>query len=194
MSAPDEHDHLARAAQLFGRLLLRELDAPTLDELRQEPVREALAAVGVELPADDDLPALAQRYFALFLHPEGALPLVQSLWRHGQYDGDAATGVRRIADAANLTLSDAARGAAPDHLGCVLILWAELHKSRPELAALLVEHHLAWAEQALQHAAAQPGFYGAVSAAARDLVGALTEQPRAPAPTSALPPSEPELK
>ena len=71
---------------------------------------------------------------------------MQSLWRNGQYDGDPAAGVRRIAEAANLELTERARGAAPDHLGCVLLLWAELHEARPEFARLLVEHHLPWAE------------------------------------------------
>lgn len=166
-------DHLTAAARLFGRLMLRELDAATLSELRQSDVRAALAELDVEVPEDAALPALSQRYFELFLHPEGALPPVQSLWHNGQYDGDPAAGVRRIADASNLAMTKNARGAAPDHLGCVLLLWAELRRPRPELAALLTEHHLSWAEQALQHTLADDGFYGSVCRATVSFVRRL---------------------
>lgn len=164
---------LAAAARLFGRVLLRELDAETLSELRDPDVAAALSSLDVAVPTDDALPALGQRYFELFLHPEGALPPVQSLWRNGQYDGDPAAGVRRIAEAANLTMTDHARGAAPDHLGCVLLLWAELREPRPELASLLVEHHLSWAELALRHTLADDGFYGAVSRATASFIAEL---------------------
>jgi len=166
-------DHLTAAARLFGRLLLRELDEPTLAELRQDDVRSALAELDVAVPDDAELATLGQRYFELFLHPEGALPPVQSLWRDGQYDGDPAAGVRRIAEAANLAMTDNARGAAPDHLGSVLLLWAELREPRPELATLLVQHHLAWAELALQHTLADDGFYGAVCRATLSFVREL---------------------
>ena len=164
---------LAAAARLFGRVLLRELDAATLAELRDPDVADALSALEVAVPHDDELPSLGQRYFELFLHPEAALPPVQSLWRNGQYDCDPAAGVRRIAEAANLELTDRARGAAPDHLGCVLLLWAELHEARPELARLLVEHHLPWAELALQHTLADRGFYGAACRAILSFVREL---------------------
>jgi len=157
---------LAAAARLFGRVLLRELDASTLSELRAPDVAAALAALEVPVPRDDALPTLAQRYFELFLHPDGTLPPVQSLWHNGQYDADPAAGVRRIAEAANLQMTTSARGAAPDHLGSVMMLWAELQTARPELAKMLVEHHLSWADLALQHALADDGFYGAICRAA----------------------------
>ena len=173
MSEGTSTDHLTAAARMFGRLLIRELDAPTLAELRSADVRDALAALGVAVPDDAELPTLGQRFFELFLHPDGALPPVQSLWLSGQYDGDAAASVRRLAEAANLTLTEGARGVAPDHLGCVLLLWAEVRDARPELAALLAERHLAWAELALQHTLADQGFYGAVCRATLSFVRAL---------------------
>ena len=174
MSKPQHLDDLTAAARLFARLLVRELDGATLTELQRPDVIDALRELGIELPASEELAALAHRYFELFLHPDGSLPPVQSLWRDGQYGGDAAAGVRKIADASGLELAVGARGAAPDHLGCILMLWAELVCERPELAELLVTHHLAWAPGALRHAAQQPDFYGAVCRAIIALVRDLT--------------------
>lgn len=173
MSEPQPQEDLTAAARLFGRLLVRELDAATLQELQAPDIQQALASLGVTLPDASQLPELAHQYFGLFLHPEGALPPVQSLWRDGQYDGNHAVGVRKIAAAANLELATGARSAAPDHIGCILLLWAEVEGERPELANLLTSHHLAWAELALQHASNDEGFYGAVSRATIALVREL---------------------
>lgn len=171
--AEEANDSLATAARLFGRLLVRELDAATLAELQAPDIAEALTSLGIKLPLEQQVVELGNRYFDLFLHPEGALPPVQSLWRDGQYDGDHAVGVRKIAEAANLELATGARSAAPDHIGCILLLWAELDGERPELATLLTTHHMAWAELALQHAVTDEGFYGAVSRATVALVREL---------------------
>lgn len=145
--------------------MVKELDAATLTELRAPEISSALQDLDIEVPADDRLDVLGQRYFDLFLHPEGSLPPVQSLWRDGQYDGDHAIGVKKIADAANLELATGARSAAPDHIGCILLLWSELQADRPELAELLTRHHMAWAELALQHATRDDGFYGSIARA-----------------------------
>jgi TorA maturation chaperone TorD len=154
-------------------LLVKELDAATLTELRAPDIHSALTALGIELPSNQQLSALGNRYFDLFLHPVGSLPPVQSVWRDGQYDGNHAVGVRKIAEAANREIATGARSAAPDHLGCILLLWAELQTERPELAELLTTHHFAWAELALQHATLDEGFYGAVSRATVALVREL---------------------
>ncbi len=164
---------LTAAARLFGRLLVRELDAETLAELSAPDIRAALTATGIELPTAEQLPDLANRYFDLLLHPTGALPPVQSLWRDGQYEGNHAAGVRKIAESANLELANSARSAAPDHIGCILLLWAELDGERPELASLLTEHHVAWSDLALQHAGQDDGFYGGVARATIALVREL---------------------
>jgi TorA maturation chaperone TorD len=164
---------LAAAARLFGRLLVKELDAETLTELRAPDIAAALTSLGIELPSDEELSELGNRYFNLFLHPTGSLPPVQSVWRDGQYDGNHAVGIRKIAEAANREIATGARSAAPDHLGCILLLWAELQTERPELAELLTTHHLAWAELALQHATLDEGFYGAVSRATVAIVREL---------------------
>jgi len=170
MSAASDDVALAPVARLLGRLLVRELDADTAAELRQPEVREALQAVGITPPGDDVLEALEARYFDLFLHPPRGLPPVQSLWLRGEYDADPAAAVRAIAAAAALEVGTGARGAAPDQIGCILCLWAELVGGRPELAARLQQNHLAWAERALTDACAAGGFYGAVARAAVALV------------------------
>lgn len=170
---------LTLAARLFGRLLVRELDAATLAELAVPHVAAALAALDVPLPAADELEQLAADYHARWLEPRTSPPPIHSLFRDGHYNGEPARAVRAIAAAAGLELAAGARGAEPDHLGCILLLWAELIGPRPELAAQLARDHFAWAERALQSAAADRGFYGAVARATT----ALIEQLRATAAT-----------
>jgi TorA maturation chaperone TorD len=174
---------LAPAARLFGRLLVRELDRDTLAELREPAVREALVACGIDVPAEAELEPLAERYCAWFLHPAGAPPPVQSLWLHGQFDGDAAQAVRAIAAAAGREQAPGARGAPPDQAGCILLLWADLVGDDPvgeraaaaaaALAARLARDHLGWIRQALLPIAEDPGFYGAVARGASALVEEL---------------------
>lgn len=187
---PDTTDDLCAAGRLFGRLLVRELDAATLTELQAPEIAAALAALGIDLPTEQQLAELGHRYFDLFLHPEGSLPPVQSLWRDGQYDGDPAVGVRKIAEAANRELGRGARSAAPDHLGCILLLWAELHDERPELAELLTTHHMAWAELALQHAAQDQGFYGHIARTTAKLLAEI----RSSAPDDEATTTDPDAK
>lgn len=173
MSAPDP-SAFAPAAALLGRLLVRELDAETLADLRAPEVASALRDLGIEPPAQADLGALAADYFACFLHPAGTLPPVQSLWQGGQYDGDAAVAVRAIAAASGRELAAGARAAAPDHLGCILSLWADLSEERPQLAARLQRDHLAWGIAALAPVSQTAGFYAAVARSASALLRELT--------------------
>lgn len=165
---------LAPVARLLGRLLVRELDLETVLELQQPELAEALGEIGVRRPDRGDLEALAIEYFERFLHPAAGSPPVQSLWQGGQYDGEPAVAVRAIAAAAACELGPGARGAAEDHLGCILLLWAELVEARPELALRLQRDHLAWAVRALAPVQAAGGFYGAVAAATVAFVGTLT--------------------
>lgn len=167
----DAHAALATTARLFGRLLVRELDAATLSELGAAPIRDALAAVGVDLPSPDQLDQLAHEWLHAFLHPENGLPPVHSLYRDGNFDGDPAVAVRKIAKAAGLELAEGARNAAPDHLGCLLLLWADLVTDHPELARLVAEEHLGFADRALAPAIqGDSAFYAAVASAGLDLV------------------------
>ena len=49
---PDTSDDLCAAGRLFGRLLVRELDAATLTELQAPEIAAALAALGIDLPTE----------------------------------------------------------------------------------------------------------------------------------------------
>lgn len=175
MSVSDDATALVEPARLIGRLLVREIDAGMLAELTRGDVRDAIAGIGIDLPASADFDALANEYFEALLHPTDGFPPVQSLWQVGQYDGDSAVSVRSIAAAAAREIAPGARGAPPDHLGCILLLWAELFRERPELADRLRRDHLRWAIHALAPLAQRPGFYGSVAAAAvaliREIVG-----------------------
>ena len=132
----EEERALVALTRWVGETLLRELDGDALAALRAVPVAEALAAHGLELPAEAEedawLDERAADFHDLFLSPTGA-PLVQSLWQEGRYEGGAAGRVRQLAESLGLSLdAEAARGAAPDHLGCILLLWAEARGRAPE--------------------------------------------------------------
>ncbi|MCR9245905.1 MAG: molecular chaperone TorD family protein [bacterium] len=178
------HDPRTLVARLFGRLLLRELDRPTLVELQAPAIAAALAATGIEVPgvdvesADCDavLEELGAQFFSQVLHPAGRGPLVHSLYREGKYDGDAAADVRKVAKGAGLELADGARGAAPDHLGCLLTLWAELRDRDAEFAQKFGATHLTWVARS-PAAAGGPGFYGALLRAVADLCDEIVGSP-----------------
>lgn len=179
-----ESDPRTLVARLFGRLLLRELDRPTLVELQAPAISAALSATGIEVPdvdvesadCESALEELGAQFFSQILHPAGRGPLVHSLYREGKYDGDAAADVRKIAKGAGLELADGARGAAPDHLGCLLTLWAELRDRDAEFAQKFAVTHLVWVARS-PAAAGGPGFYGAVLRAVADLCDEIVDSP-----------------
>ena len=76
------------------------------------------------------------------------------------------------------------------NLGCILLLWAELHDERPELAELLTTHHMAWAELALQHAAQDQGFYGHIARTTAKLLAEI----RSSAPEDEATTTDPDAK
>jgi len=179
---------LAATARLFGRLLVREIDAPLLAELREPELARALAAVGLRLPPHSSetgdaalLDELAADYFESFVNPESAAPLVQSLHRGGTYEGPPAVGARRLADAAGVTLDrEAARGAPADHLGCLLQLWARVAERSPSEAPEIARTYLAWAVLPLRERAEnRRGFYAELAAAAADSIEQMARRPDA---------------
>ncbi|MEX1024118.1 MAG: hypothetical protein WD226_03490 [Planctomycetota bacterium] len=156
-------------ARLFASLLLLELDGDALDELREPPVRAALRSIGVDVPdasTPEEIDQLAAEFHARLLRPESGVPLVQSLVTTGSYQGDPAETCRRLGEVAALEFdAGAASGAQPDHLGSILLLWAETRGYAPEVAERIEAEHLAWSLAPLAQLAKSGGFYGAVAAA-----------------------------
>lgn len=182
-------------ARLFGRLLLRELDAATYAELAQPELRTALGEASIELPADSSgdpgqaspelLDELAAQYFETFVQPREGGPLVQSLWTDGWYEGDAAVTVSKLAQAARFDFDrGAARGAPRDHLGSILLLWAATdeaareHPTIAEVASRLRAEHLSWACEPLARIAAGQGFYAGLAGATATLIAGDLARPR----------------
>ena len=170
-----EPEALIESALLFGRLLIRELDAATWARLRTDDVRVALADLGVDVPrgngTDDVLDRLAAEYFDCFLQPKDDLPLVQSIYEEDSYDGDAARGTREVAQAAGVELdAELARHAPPDQIGVQLSLWAELAGRDADAAREFARRHLTWAIPRLERRRRHAGFYGPVCAAAAQLI------------------------
>ena len=168
---------LRAVAELLGELLLREVDAAQLERLREPAVSAALGEFGLELPTSAEQEAWIETrgadYHDLFLRPETG-PLVQSLWTQGRYEGDATVRVRQLAEAAGVQFQRAAaRGAAVDHLGSLLLLWAATEGRVQVVADELVRAHLAWAGPGLRRVRATGGFYGAVASATASLVREL---------------------
>ena len=172
-----EEQEIQGALELFARLLLKEIDADTLEALSQTELREALADLSIQLPQRDELDSLGADYFELFLHPERGAPPIASLWIHGQYEGEVAVQLRKIAESAGYTLDSAASGGAPvDHLGCILLLWIECRRNDPTLARLIAEEYLDWVPRALEQASGTAGFYGQLCRALLSLLAILRSE------------------
>jgi len=161
----DERDEALRAtARLFGRLFLFELDEDTRLQLVEPEFAKALEQVGISvepLEGEASLDDLAAQYFEAIVQPKTGGPPVQSLWTEGSYEGDSAVAVRKLAEAVGVEFDrGAARGAPHDHLGCLLLLWAETAGARPDVAERLESEHLEWAQVPLSTLArGGKGFY-----------------------------------
>jgi len=172
-----ERAELRAAAKLLGQLFLKEVSAGELERLREPALAAALADFGVSLPAPAHQEAwLEERgadYHDLFLRPESG-PLVQSLWTQGRYEGDPAVRVRQLATFAGVEFQrSAARGAAVDHLGSLLLLWSACDGRIQAVADEIVNAHLEWATRPLRIIESAGGFYGALAAATMSLVSSL---------------------
>ena len=173
-------DGLADTARLLGVLWLREVDQEFLSTSASPEVRAALSGLGLELPASDDpaaLDELAASYFAEIVQPEGRPPPVQSLVIEGKYEGSSAAGVRKVADALGVDLDvAAARGAAVDHLGVELCLWAELLDRSPDSATDFARTFLEWSiDWCDRHARGIDGFYGRLFAVSAEFARVALE-------------------
>lgn len=177
---PDEVNALAETARLFSGLLLFELDEKRLAMLGGEGMREALADLGVAVPRlappgparEEQLAELGAQFYAALLAPTGrGAPPVASLWQEGRYEGAI---VRTITDLAGMAGFDfdagAARSAPIDHLGSLLLLWAEASERAPAVADVLAAEHLTWSIRPLDRITELGGLYGSLAAATRELV------------------------
>lgn len=177
---PVETAGMARAGHLLGLLWLREIDRSWAAELSDPALRESLSQLGLTLPDDDDEAAinhLASTYFEELVHPTTRTPPVHSLVVENKYEGNAAGGVRKVAEALGVDQDqDASRGAPPDHLGAELTLWAELCARSPESAREFASEFLAWAPGwCRRHGSAVPGFYGRLFTVTADFVAAILQ-------------------
>ena len=175
---PTDSRDLVAPLELFAHLLLHELDAGTLVRLRMPEVRRALAELGIQVPDPSRLESLAATYYECWLQPERGAPPIASLWIHGQYEGQVTVQLRKIAAAVGCELDTTASAGAPiDHLGCLLLLWAQCSEYEPALADLIVDEYLDWAPAALEEAARRSGFYGQLARALQQLLGHLATRP-----------------
>lgn len=163
---------LAPVVALLAQFLLHELDASTL--LGLEPLHVELHDLGITLPTDVELDAIAHQYFLAFVAPTASKPPVQSLWTEGRFDGESTMRVRALAAALGFEPGPGARGAPADHLGCILLLWsAAVEHGEAEVARQLSNDHLAWSLPMCERLGAQGGFYGQVAVAVAALVQEL---------------------
>lgn len=156
---------LIPTVRLFGRLFLREVDAPLLQTLQQPDIVAGMKDLGVEIPADPDtatlLEQLSTEYCDSFLIGPHQIPLVQSIHEHSTYEARSSQALRELAAEADLELDDdLARNVPVDHLGSILLLWAELVEDGwTEGHQHITEHHLNWAVPPLQQLSQRDGFY-----------------------------------
>ncbi len=160
-------------AQLFGRLLVADLDIATLQALREPALEQALMELGITLPEDAQLENVAADYFALILQPTSGLALVQSLFEEGQYEGEAAASMRAIARDSGYEPTASADRSPSDHAGNILALWGACVIEDDEVARFIEERHLPWLRTALVDASGTQGFYGDVARAVLALLDAI---------------------
>jgi TorA maturation chaperone TorD len=135
-----------------------------LTELSRGETRDALQELGIRVPAGAREDALAAEYFDCFVHPEAGAPPVASLWIDGDYGGSCRRDIERWAESVGFSFEPQSELApVPDHLGSLLLLWAELYPRQPEQAAELAAHLQQWAPRALARPAQGKGFYAEVS-------------------------------
>ena len=169
---------LVPVARLFGLLLGRELDATTEEALRDPAIAASLGELGLTLPEELDRDELAAEFFEEFISPQSGTPLVQSIAEGGSYEGDAAAGVRSIAEAAGLEWNrESLRGAPVDHLSTALFLWSELVPRDESVAREFAERHLSWAPAVLRRSASER-FYGRCRHICADFVELLLAEER----------------
>lgn len=176
---------MTHMAQLFGDLLLFEIDRQMAKQLTTGPVAQMMKELGLRLPpglANDNRARneLSADFHEAMLQPqtgESGLvgPLVQSLYTEGSYEGQAKRDVLALAEAANFTFDDErSRQMPPDHLGCLLLFWAEARPISAELGQALEQRHFPWALEPLARLEATgDGFYPRLAGVVRRFLATL---------------------
>lgn len=169
-------------ADLFGRILIREMDQTLLETLQQPEFCTAFAEIGIEFPhthsIDQLLESLSTDYCAHFLVGSEPIPLVQSVWEGGAYDSESVQALRALADEAGLKFEkEHARSAPIDHLGSILMLWSKVAEDWPDAQEYLKKRHLEWAKAPLRQLAQREGFYPQVASATYDLIEQILDLP-----------------
>ena len=114
---------LQRVYRLLSRLWLHGGDEELISELRAPSMFEAFAGAGGVLPAELNVRTqdeLAAEYCRLFVGPSGHLPLYQSVWQAGRYQGPAVGSMERVIEIARYRCSEQTDGVMVDHLGVQL--------------------------------------------------------------------------
>ena len=158
--------------RLLGRLWLREVDAPLLNQLSDGVLGETFVAAGGVSPGlvtGETLESLAVDYCQLFLGPSGHFPPYQSVWEAGQFEGEAAKSVREFAEVVRYDPTGVLPGGMVDHLGVQLDLMGHLLSGGldaedhviEELSNAFFSSHLTWPDTLLSATAerAKTAFY-----------------------------------
>ena len=157
----------AGVCRLLGRLWLRELNAPALQQLVQEPLRSHYVEAGGWLPQVESpqelegwIAPLAEQYCRLFVGPRGHRPPVQSVWQQEQFQGPTAPAMQQWWQLLGWEPEPLGIHVPPDHLGLqwltqgYLFSLCEQAQTRPdsqatrelaEMSARFLQRHLLWA-------------------------------------------------
>lgn len=180
-AAVDELASLASTYRLLARLWIRELDEQFLAFLLVPPLCDVFTAAGGTLPADfapATLEELAVDYCQLFLGPANHLPPFQSVWQHGQFQGESAESMQHYVSVSGCGTS----GLMVDHLGVQLDVMGRLLDFGSEsvqhfddvfdLATTYFAEHLTWAAPLLELAInrAATDFYRSTIRMTRDFL------------------------
>ncbi len=191
----------AGVCRLLGRLWLRELDAATLQELAEEPLRSCFLEAGGWLPESlppSEVPSwvqrLAEEYCRLFVGPRGHRPPVQSIWEQEQFQSEPATGMQTWWELLSWQPEPQGVQVPPDHLGLQWLtlgylcsLCAAAQQCDPPLAneeelvqmvAAFAQQHLGWIGPACRWVANQATepFYRHLALMTGQFLAALLKQ------------------
>ena len=153
---------LSGVYRLLGRLWLREVDQPLLNELASPPFASEFSTNG----ANESLQDLSIDYCQLFIGPKDHLPPYQSVWQTGQFQSSTVVSMTDFVEVVGYQPPD---DAMFDHLGIQLDVMAHICSTSTatettEIFEAFFMRHLTWPTEFLQKAQtrAQTDFYRSV--------------------------------